>query len=79
MINLSVEIKLTGTAGTDVSDVSGHLQKVLSKSGLTNGLMTVHTPGSTAAVTTIEYESGAVSDLLAALARNCPHGRSIQA
>ena len=74
MINLTVEIKLTGTAGADVSDVSGQLIKVLVQSGLNNGLLTVHTPGSTAAVTTIEYESGAVGDLLAALEKIAPAG-----
>jgi secondary thiamine-phosphate synthase enzyme len=72
MINDTVQIQVTGTSGTDVIDLSGHLSKALAQSGLINGLLTVHAPGSTAAVTTIEYEPGAVSDLLQALERIAP-------
>ena len=67
-----VEFKLTGTSGTDVTDVTQKAHQVLSNSGLVNGLLNVFTPGSTAAVTTIEYEPGAVDDLISALERIAP-------
>jgi len=54
---------LDGTAGTDIHEVTGQVAEVAAESGLAQGLVSVFTPGSTAAVTTIEYESGALSDL----------------
>ncbi len=57
---------------TDVIDVTGAVQTALSKSGLAYGAVTVFVPGSTAGVTTIEFESGAVEDLKAAVERIAP-------
>ena len=72
MICHTDEIILTGTSGTDVTDVTRKARQVTSDCGLVNGLLSVFTPGSTAAVTTIEYEPGAVNDLKAALERLAP-------
>ena len=72
MICQSVEFKLTGTTGTDVIDVTQKARHSVAASGLVDGLLTVFTPGSTAAVTTIEYEPGAVTDLVSALERIAP-------
>lgn len=66
------EIELTGSAGSDIHDVTPAAREAVSQSGVQRGLLTVHTPGSTAAVTTIEYESGALSDLLDLLERLAP-------
>ncbi|BEQ13101.1 secondary thiamine-phosphate synthase enzyme YjbQ [Desulfoferula mesophila] len=56
-------LELDGTAGTDIHEVTGQVAEVAAASGLAQGLVSVFTPGSTAAVTTIEHESGALSDL----------------
>ena len=56
-------LELDGTAGTDIHEVTGQVAEVAAESGLAQGLVSVFTPGSTAAVTTIEHESGALSDL----------------
>ena len=72
MICHSVEFKLTGTTGTDVGDVTQKARHSVAASGLVDGLLTVFAPGSTAAVPTIEYEPGAVADLLSALKRIAP-------
>ncbi|MCB2228661.1 MAG: secondary thiamine-phosphate synthase enzyme YjbQ [Desulfarculaceae bacterium] len=56
-------ISLTGTAGTDVHEVTGEVARVVAASGIGEGTVLVFTPGSTAAVTTIEHESGCLSDL----------------
>ncbi|KIX11072.1 secondary thiamine-phosphate synthase enzyme YjbQ [Dethiosulfatarculus sandiegensis] len=72
MVCLNYEIELSSSARTDIFDVTEEVQKVVLQSGLKKGLVTVHTPGSTAAVTTIEYESGALSDFTRVLENLAP-------
>lgn len=43
-------------------DVTREVQQVVQDSDLTAGIVTVFCPGSTGALTTIEYESGALQD-----------------
>jgi len=66
------EIKLRTKGFADCLDITGHLERLLQKSGVRHGLLTVMVSGSTGAITTIEYEPGAVSDLKAALERIAP-------
>jgi secondary thiamine-phosphate synthase enzyme len=47
----------------DAHDVTDWVADALKKSGITSGLVTVFVSGSTAGITTIEFEPGAVSDL----------------
>jgi secondary thiamine-phosphate synthase enzyme len=56
-------IELPGTAGTDIHDVTGQVARAAAGSGINEGSVLVFTPGSTAAVTTIEHESGCLADL----------------
>lgn len=56
-------IQINTRGDTDIHDITDAIADVLSKSGLKAGTVTVFCPSSTSAVTTIEYESGAVSDL----------------
>jgi secondary thiamine-phosphate synthase enzyme len=56
----------------DCRDITRELEQCLRDSRIVNGLLTVMVTGSTAAVTTIEYEPGAVSDLKEALERIAP-------
>lgn len=56
----------------DVHDLTPVVTDVLAESSLREGLATVSVIGSTAAVTTIEYESGAVADFGAMLERLAP-------
>lgn len=44
-------------------DITPEVAQVVRESGLQSGIVTVFCPGSTCAVTTIEYEDGALSDL----------------
>lgn len=46
----------------DVLNITSGVAREVSASGLNNGLVTVFVSGSTAAVTTIEYEPGVVAD-----------------
>jgi secondary thiamine-phosphate synthase enzyme len=57
---------------SDVCDLTPQLSAWLGKAGVSDGLLTVFVPGSTAGVTTIECEEGAVEDLKAALERIAP-------
>ncbi len=57
---------------SDCHDITPDVERAVGESGIRNGLVTVMVPGSTAAVTTIEFESGAVSDLKRALERLAP-------
>src|SRR5687767_2343253 len=57
----SISLQTQGNA--DIHDITDQLTKAVSKSGLTSGTATIFCPSSTSALTTIEYESGAVSDL----------------
>jgi secondary thiamine-phosphate synthase enzyme len=61
------------TAGDgDVIDLTDGVQSVLDSSGVANGMVSVFVPGSTAAVTAMEFERGGVHDLRAALDRLIP-------
>src|SRR5689334_20215156 len=46
----------------DIQDITGVVVRAVSESELTSGLVTVFVVGSTAALTTIEFEPGAVAD-----------------
>jgi secondary thiamine-phosphate synthase enzyme len=65
-------IELQTTADTDVLDLTPDVTDFVARSGVTEGLLVLFIPGSTASVTTIEYESGAVADLKRAVERLAP-------
>jgi secondary thiamine-phosphate synthase enzyme len=54
------------------ADITPELERLVGESGLRAGVLTVQMVGSTGAVTTIEYESGALQDLRRALDRLAP-------
>jgi secondary thiamine-phosphate synthase enzyme len=56
----------------DTSDVTAAVTGALEESGVLAGIVTVFVVGSTAGVTTIEFEPGAVQDLGDALERLAP-------
>jgi secondary thiamine-phosphate synthase enzyme len=56
----------------DVIDLTAGVESVVRSSGVEAGVVTVFVPGSTAAVTTMEFEPGGVHDLRAALDRLVP-------
>ena len=65
-------IEIDTTAGSDIIDLTARAAAVCSASGIGQGLLTVHVPGSTGAVTTIEYESGVLEDLKRVLEELAP-------
>ena len=56
----------------DAIDLTAQVNTLLRRSGLTDGTATVFVPGSTAGVTTIEFEPGVVGDLQQAFERLVP-------
>jgi secondary thiamine-phosphate synthase enzyme len=52
---------------TDVIDITSHVEAIVAKSGAREGIADVSGLGSTLAITTIEFEPGAVADLKRAL------------
>jgi secondary thiamine-phosphate synthase enzyme len=61
VITSSIQFSSRGNA--DVHDITVQVAQAVAQAGLTNGTVTVFCPSSTTALTTIEYEPGAVSDL----------------
>lgn len=47
----------------DIIDITEQVRHQIRNAGLQNGTVTLFTPSSTSALTTIEYESGAIFDL----------------
>jgi secondary thiamine-phosphate synthase enzyme len=60
------------TAKTDLIDITREVTQRIRESGIVEGSVLIFVPGSTAALTTIEYESGVVEDLREAVARLAP-------
>ena len=65
-------VEFTTSADTDVIDLSDAVAAFVSESGVVDGMLLVFTPGSTAGITTIEHESGCLSDLLRAMEQLAP-------
>jgi len=56
-------IEISTLGDTDIHDITDLVARAISKSGIKAGTVTVFCPSSTSALTTIEYEIGAVNDL----------------
>jgi secondary thiamine-phosphate synthase enzyme len=66
------ELRFSTEGDGDVIDLTAGVRSVVHSSGAVDGLISVFVPGSTAAVTTMEFEPGGVHDLKAALERLVP-------
>ncbi len=67
----SFQIKTKGFC--DVQDITEKVREIVSSSKILDGIALVFVSGSTAGVTTIEYESGVIEDLKKAIERIAPH------
>jgi secondary thiamine-phosphate synthase enzyme len=68
----SETISLNTKGFADIIDITPKVSSIVEQSAIHDGLVTVFCPGSTAAVTTIEYESGVIRDLQKAIERLIP-------
>jgi secondary thiamine-phosphate synthase enzyme len=61
-----------------IVDLTAGVEAVVRQSGVTSGVVSVFVTGSTAAVTTMEYEPGGVADLQALVERLVPRAGEYQ-
>lgn len=59
----TISLQLSTHGNADMIDITDAVQRSLAEAGLANGIITIFCPSSTSGLTTIEYESGALSDL----------------
>jgi len=57
------KISLNTNGHCDIVDITPQVEQQLAKTNIDSGILTVFVTGSTAGVTTIEYEPGLISDL----------------
>ena len=61
----SIQLNTRGHA--DMHDLTPEVERIVGATGVEDGLVVLFTPSSTSALTTIEFESGALEDLRRAL------------
>jgi secondary thiamine-phosphate synthase enzyme len=71
----TVEIKVKTKGNCDIVDITQQVSEAVGKSGIREGTVTVFNVGSTAGITTTEYEPGLVNyDIEAAFEKIAPQG-----
>ena len=65
-------IHLNTKGNCDMINVTPEIAREINNSNVTNGIATIFITGSTAGITTIEYESGLISDFKDMWDRNAP-------
>ena len=76
VITKTTSIKTRGE--NDMIDITGQTSKALEERNLEDGIVTVFISGSTAAITTIEYEPGLIQDFPSMLSRIVPKDNEYQ-
>lgn len=68
----TVSIKIESKPEMDVIDITDQVSEIVKNSGIKDGIVTIFVPGSTAGVSTIEYEPNLVEDLERIMERIAP-------
>ena len=68
-------LQLHTRGNADPHDLTERVEQIVAESGIRSGVATIFTPSSTSALTTIEYEEGALADLRRSLDEIAPPGR----
>ena len=58
---------------SDIHDITGQVRRIISESSIKDGIVVVFAVGSTASISTIEYEGALVDDVRDQLDRMVPH------
>lgn len=69
---VTLELSVHTNAEGDILDITDQVSARIAESGLKNGVATIFVEGSTAALTTIEYETGLLKDFRDMLDRLVP-------
>lgn len=72
MAVITKSIRLRTQGETDLVDITAEVEEKVRESEISSGIVTVFIPGSTAGVTTIEFEGGAIRDFREAIDRIAP-------
>ena len=67
-----MELRFSTQGFNEIRDITPEVQKAVGKAGVREGVAHLFVSGSTAALTTIEYEPGALADLKRALDQIAP-------
>jgi len=59
----TARIHLSTKGHSEIVNITERIQEELKKAGLADGIVTVFIPGSTGAITTMEYEPGLIKDV----------------
>jgi secondary thiamine-phosphate synthase enzyme len=68
-------IRLHTRGHADIHDLTSRLDAITASAAVRQGILLAHSPSSTSAITTIEYEEGALEDLRQALDEIAPAGK----
>jgi secondary thiamine-phosphate synthase enzyme len=68
----TAELRFATQGDADVVDITADVQRVVAEGSIDDGLVTAFVRGSTAAITTMEFEPGGVADVRALLDRLVP-------
>jgi len=74
----SQELKFRTHREGEILDITDKTQRVIESSRMRSGVAVLFVPGSTGAITTIEYEPGLLADLPVALERLAPNDASYE-
>ena len=66
------ELQLSTRGDADVIDITSEVERIVAEGPIDEGLVTAFVRGSTAAITTMEFEPGGVADLRSLLDRLIP-------
>ena len=75
MSSFTRSISLRTRGFSDVHDLTPSVRQIVEESNIAEGIATTFVPGSTAGITTIEFEEGALEDLREAIERLIPQER----
>lgn len=71
-------IRVKTSSATDIIDISVKVAEIVSQNDRFNGLVLLFITGSTAALTTIEFESGVINDLKKIIDEIAPQNRTYE-
>jgi len=78
MASFDTELVFATSSRTDILDITSHVREVAKNTPIDNGQVLLFIPGSTAALTTIEFEEGVVNDLRRAIELLAPEGQAYE-
>jgi len=72
MVVIKNSVNISTSGEVDMIDITAEVQKIVSKSGISDGIVNIFNPGATGSLITIEYEPGLKKDFPKMLERIAP-------